>query len=75
MIVPLHYEQVSCSLVGFHKQNKPFYSGEYVRKYLQHTVQESVFNNVSLCHATMMQQVEDVSSDLLSQLKKQSKKI
>jgi hypothetical protein len=52
------------------KKRKTFSDGEFVRKCLQHIVQETcleketVFNIVSLSCATMMQQVEDINSVL-----------
>jgi hypothetical protein len=48
-------------------------------KCLQHVVQEicpgkeTVFNTVTLSHATLTQQVEDISSNLLSQLPNKAK--
>jgi hypothetical protein len=59
------------------KESKPFSVGEFVRKCLQHIVQEiwkkELFNTVSLSYATMTQQVEDISSDLLNQLRNKAK--
>jgi hypothetical protein len=61
------------------KQSKLLSGGECVRKCLQHTVQEiclekeTVFNTVGLSGATMTRRVEDISSDLLNQLRNKSK--
>jgi hypothetical protein len=56
------------------KESKPPFDGAFVRRCLQHILQEicpekkkTVFNTTSLSHTTMMRQV-DISNDLLNQL-------
>jgi hypothetical protein len=61
------------------KESKPFSNGRFIRKCLQHIVQEiypekeTVFNTVSLSRATMMRGVDDTSSDLLHELRNKEK--
>jgi len=62
------------------EESKPFCNAEFVRKCLQHTVQEICpenqisFHTENLSRATM-RRVEDTKSDLLSQLGKTSKRV
>jgi hypothetical protein len=61
------------------EKRKTFSDDEFVRKYLQHIVQEvspkkeTAFNTVSLSHETMTRRVEDIKYKLLNQLRNKEK--
>jgi hypothetical protein len=59
--------------------SRTFTDGKFVRKYLEHRVQEicpekkTVFNTFSLSRATTMRRLEDINNDLVNSETKQKK--